>query len=78
MREVVLYTKTGCCLCDDAKEALALARALVEFSLREVDIESDPALFAAHRHDIPVIEIDGRRAFKHRVSADRLIERLSR
>jgi glutaredoxin len=78
MREVVLYTKTGCCLCDDAKEALALARAQVEFSLREVDIESDPVLFAAHRHDIPVIEIDGRRAFKHRVSAHRLIERLSR
>ena len=78
MREVVLYTKVGCCLCDDAKEALALARARMEFSLREVDIESDPALFAAHRYDIPVIEIDGRRAFKHRVSADKLLERLSR
>jgi len=78
MREVVLYTKAGCCLCDDAKEALALARARMEFSLREVDIESDPALFAAHRYDIPVIEIDGRRAFKHRVSADKLLERLSR
>ena len=78
MREVVLYTKAGCCLCDDAKEALALARARMEFSLREVDIESDPALFAAHRYDIPAIEIDGRRAFKHRVSADKLLERLSR
>jgi glutaredoxin len=78
MRDVVLYTRTGCCLCDEAKEALALARAQVEFSLREVDIESDPALFAAHRYDIPVIEIDGRRAFKHRVSARKLVERLSR
>jgi glutaredoxin len=78
MRDVVLYTKTGCCLCDDAKEALALARTQVEFALREVDIESDPALFAAHRYDIPVIEIDGRRAFKHRVSAQKLVDRLSR
>jgi glutaredoxin len=78
MRDVVLYTKAGCCLCDDAKLALAVARAQVEFALREVDIESDPALFAAHRYDIPVIEIDGRRAFKHRVSAQKLVERLSR
>jgi glutaredoxin len=78
MREVVLYTKAGCCLCDDAKEALALARAQVQFALREIDIESNPALYAAHRYDIPVIEIDGRRAFKHRVTARQLVERLSR
>ena len=78
MRDVVLYTKGGCCLCDDAKEALALAREKVDFALREIDIESDPALYAAHRYDIPVIEIDGRRAFKHRVTLRQLVERLSR
>lgn len=78
MREVVLYTRSGCCLCDDAKEALRLARAQVQFTVREVDIESDPALYEAHRLDIPVIEIDGRRAFKHRVTPRQLVERLSR
>ena len=78
MRNVVLYTKAGCCLCDEAKEALARARAQVEFALREVDIESDPALFAEHRYDVPVIEIDGKRAFKYRVTAGQLVERLSR
>ena len=78
MREVVLYTKAGCCLCDDAKEALRLARARVQFAVREVDIESDPALYEAHRNDVPVIEIDGRRAFKYRVTARELVERLSR
>ena len=78
MREVVLYTKAGCCLCEDAKEALRVARARIEFTVREVDIESDRELYEAHRYDIPVIEIDGRRAFKHRVSAEKLVERLSR
>ena len=78
MRDVVLYTKAGCCLCNDAKEALRLARAQVEFALHEVDIESDPVLYDAHKHDIPVIEIDGRRAFKYRVTARQLVERLSR
>ena len=78
MREVVLYTRSGCCLCDDAKEALRVARAQVEFTVREVDIESDSDLYEAHRYDIPVIEIDGRRAFKHRVTAEMLVARLSR
>ena len=78
MREVVLYTKSGCCLCEDAKEALRVARAQVEFTVREVDIESHGDLYAAHRYDIPVIEIDGRRAFKHRVTAQMLVARLSR
>jgi len=78
MREVVLYTRSGCCLCDDAKEALQVARAQVQFTVREVDIDSDPALYDAHRYDVPVIEIDGRRAFKHRVTPRQLVERLSR
>jgi glutaredoxin len=78
MREVVLYTRSGCCLCDDAKEALRVARAQVQFTVREVDIDSDPALYDAHRYDVPVIEIDGRRAFKHRVTPRQLVERLSR
>jgi glutaredoxin len=78
MREVVLYTRSGCCLCDDAKEALQVARAQVQFTVREVDIDSDPALYEAHRYDVPVIEIDGRRAFKHRVTPRQLVERLSR
>ena len=78
MREVVLYTKAGCCLCDDAKAALQVARAQVQFTVREVDIDSDPALYDAHRYDVPVIEIDGRRAFKHRVTPRQLVDRLSR
>ena len=56
MREVVLYTRSGCCLCDDAKEALRRARAQVEFTIREVDIESDRDLYEEHRNDIPAID----------------------
>lgn len=78
MHDVVLYTREGCSLCQDAKAAIAQARERVPFAFREVDIDSDPALFAAHRHDIPVVEVDGRRAFKHRVSSDALVERLRR
>jgi glutaredoxin len=76
--EVILYTRAGCGLCEEAKKALAAARLEVAFGYREIDIDSDPELFARHRYDIPVVEVDGCKAFKHRVAPQALLERLRR
>ena len=38
-------------------------RAELRFELREVDIGGDPELEAAYREWLPVVEIDGERAF---------------
>jgi glutaredoxin len=75
---VVLYSRPGCHLCEDAKAVLAQARTRVAFDLEEVDISSDPELFEEHKWTIPVIEIDGRTAFKLRVAPEALLERLQR
>jgi glutaredoxin len=74
--EVVLYTRRGCHLCDEAK--LAMAPLVEEFgaALREVDVDSDPALAAQHGLDVPVILLDGRKAAKHRVDARKLRRQL--
>jgi glutaredoxin len=77
MREVVLYTREGCSLCEKAKAAILRVRREVPFLFREVDIGWSGDLYEDHKHDIPVVEIDGRRAFKHRVDAEALRERLS-
>ena len=77
MREVVLYTRDGCSLCAAAKAVILGLRRSVDFSFREVDIGSSGELYDEHRHDIPVIEIDGKRAFKYRVDAAELKKRLS-
>jgi glutaredoxin len=58
---VTLYTRPGCHLCDEAKEAMLAARCAEEYTLDEVNIESN---------DIPVIVINGSEAFRHRVSPD--------
>ena len=42
-----------------------------------VDIGGDPALEAAYRASIPVVEIDGERAFTYFVQPDALRERLT-
>lgn len=75
---VIIYSKAGCTLCIEAKEALERVKARVPFVLSEVDITSDPALFAAHRYDIPVVFIDGHKAFKHRLDEALFEARLRR
>jgi len=57
---LVLYGRDGCHLCEEARAAILELRAeLPPFRLREVDIESDPALHAAYLERIPVVEVAG-------------------
>ncbi|HUJ28342.1 MAG TPA: glutaredoxin family protein [Myxococcales bacterium] len=76
MHDVVLYTRVGCKLCDHAKAVILSVQKKIIFSYREVDIGWAGELFEEHKYDIPVIEIDGKRAFKHRVDPEALKERL--
>jgi glutaredoxin len=58
MTVVTLYTRPGCHLCDEARDAiLSLGGG---FELREVDIDGDDELHARLLERIPVVEVDGR------------------
>ena len=56
---VVLYSADGCHLCEKARAVLEQSGEQFE----EVDITGDPELEAAYREWLPVVEIDGERAF---------------
>ena len=58
-RRIVLYHAQGCHLCEKARAVLLETRQPFE----EVDITGDPQLEAAYREWLPVVEIDGERAF---------------
>jgi glutaredoxin len=64
-RDVTLYSRPGCHLCEEARAAIAPL--LREFGavLREVNIDEDPVLQRRYGWDIPVIFIAGRKAAKH-------------
>jgi hypothetical protein len=49
-----------------------------EFTLQEVNIESDPELFARYRYDIPVISINGVETFMHHVDPAEFRKKLLR
>jgi glutaredoxin len=75
-RQVILYTREGCCLCDEAREALLRVRAQQEFRLEERDIEADETLLRAYLERIPVVTIDGVEAFEFFVDEAELAQRL--
>ena len=67
--QIILYSKPGCHLCEVMKEEMAKADCAELYELQEINIESDPELFARYRNDIPVLSVNGVEAFKHRLSA---------
>jgi glutaredoxin len=67
---VTLYHAAGCHLCERARRIVEAVRAELPFVLEEVDIGDDPALEARYREWLPVVEIDGERAFVYYVDPD--------
>jgi glutaredoxin len=76
MTRVTLYTRTGCCLCDQAKEVLAAAARCAVFAYEEIDIDRHLDYFALYNEEVPVIAIDGRKAFKYRVDMNEFLKKL--
>lgn len=78
--EIVFYTRKGCHLCDEALlalERLPLAGA-EPFSIRvvDLDLEAPPDKRAAYDHEVPVLELAGKKVMKYRVDPERLLRLL--
>ena len=76
MIEIVLYTKPDCCLCDTVKAQLHKLRARQPFELREVNILEDSGAYAKFHEEIPVVFMDGRKAFKYHLDERVFLQRL--
>jgi hypothetical protein len=59
--EIVVYSRPGCHLCEQAVATIvALHAEGYRFDLHEIDIESDDLLLRRHLERIPVVELDGK------------------
>ena len=72
-RHVIIYSRPGCHLCDEAKAVIQEAGRSDRFTLEEINIESDDELLRKYKYDTPVVTIDGVEAFRHRVDPDQFI-----
>lgn len=59
-REVVLYTRRDCGLCDEAADALRRLGGELDFTLIERDIDEDAGMRARFDDVVPVVEAGGR------------------
>ncbi len=76
--EIALYERPGCCLCTEMRAVLNGLGGETPFRLRCIDISTDPALEARFGTEVPVLFVDGRKAFKYRVTPAALRIRLRR
>ena len=73
---VIIYSRPGCHLCDEAKAAIQQAGCDDQFTLEEINIESDNELLRKYKYDIPVIMIDGLETFIHRLTPQEFKQKL--
>jgi glutaredoxin len=78
MHEVMVYSRNGCHLCEAVKETLARMRGRADFEWREMDIDADPELRRKYNDEVPVVFIDGRKAFKYRMDGQEILRALAR
>jgi glutaredoxin len=75
-RQITMYTREGCHLCDEAKAEMTPLLAEFSAKLREVDIDKDPILLERYNDDVPVIFVGGLLFAQHRVDTALLRRRL--
>lgn len=75
--ELTLYSRRDCRLCDEMKDIIRGVTENLPVSLTEVDIDGAPELQDEFGEEVPVLFIDGRKAFKYKVTARELRRKLS-
>ena len=75
-REVTLYTRPGCHLCEEAKAAMTPVLDEFRGTLREVNIDEDAVLRERYGWDVPVIFLGARKVAKHRLNVEQFRRQL--
>jgi glutaredoxin len=76
-RTVVVYSRKGCHLCEVVKESLSKLSRRGGFTWQEVDVDMDSDLRRQYNDEVPVVFIDGRKAFKYRMDEREFLRRLA-
>jgi glutaredoxin len=78
MIRLTLYRRADCHLCEEMRAVVEEVARSAPVELEEVDVDGDPALAATYGSEVPVLCVNGRKAFKYRVDAAALRARLAR
>ena len=76
-RSVVIYSRKGCHLCEVVKESLSKLSRRGGFTWQEIDVDADSELRRQFNDEVPVVFIDGRKAFKYRMDEQEFLRKLA-
>jgi glutaredoxin len=76
-RAVVMYSRKGCHLCEVVKESLAKLSRRGGFTWSEIDVDADTELRRRFNDEVPVVFIDGHKAFKYHMDEKEFLRRLA-
>jgi glutaredoxin len=76
--KLTLYSRKDCCLCADMKATIKVVAAHQLLTIDEIDVDGSSELREKFGNEVPVLFIDGRKAFKYRVTVAELTRKLSR
>lgn len=76
MVRLTFYYKNGCWLCDTAEEMLNGLKEKYDITVNKVAIDSDDALYALYRFDIPVFEFRDGSSLHGRIRKKDLFQKL--
>lgn len=74
---VVLYTREGCHLCEEAERMLARIGKRLPLKLHLIDIDSDDYLQRLYMVEIPVVTVDGTEIARAPISEGKLEDALA-
>jgi Glutaredoxin-like domain (DUF836) len=75
---IQLLGKPGCHLCDEAKSVVREVCGRLALPWEQINIEEDAGLFELYQHEIPVLLLDGKKAFKYHIEEKGLLTVLTR
>ena len=70
--KLTLYSRKDCCLCDEMKKVIRQVGKKISLDLAEIDVDSSAELKELYGAAVPVLFIDGRKAFKYGVTQKKL------
>jgi glutaredoxin len=76
-RNVVVYSRKGCHLCEVVKESLHKLSRRGGFTWQAIDVDTDDELRRQFNDEVPVVFIDGRKAFKYRMDEQEFLRKLA-
>ncbi len=78
MIELTLYSRNDCELCREMEQMLEAELAKFDARITRIEIDGNPELEASYGTEVPVLFVNGRKAFKYRCAPKELRKRLLR